>query len=343
MDILCLNEHFQTLGYLQYINLQWIRRYYESGEFSVQVKTDDFSNDIKYLYTPERPEVGIVEKIHTEQDITGHYVQMSGRFLESMLHRNIIYPRYAASKKPAAHARYMVTAYAEDVPDLKVIDDGTTDNDEAVDVEYFGKYIDESTYSLLQTVEKSQRIEYDFANDQLVYSIWQGKDRTQSQNVNNYALFSDMAQNTEKITIDEDESGYRNYVLIALESGYIYYDGRKSEDEPRRYLFMDESKTTKPDDQTDAQFKASLIQKAKEMLLKWPKINNVQADTLQNGLFYLEDYDLGDKCDIVSNELQKSYESRIIEAREVFKEGQHSVEIVFGDKIPTIFERVKNR
>ena len=204
-------------------------------------------------------------------------------------------------------------------------------------------HLDDVTAPLLQTVERSQRITYDPDQQQFVYSIWQGLDRTQSQDVNNYALFSDVAQNTEKIAIDEDESGYRNFVRIALPNGYIDYDGRTSEYEPRRMLFMDESKSSAADGQTEEQWHQSLLAKAKEELLLWARINNVEAQTMQNGLYYLEDYDLGDKCDIVSNELRKSYECRIIEAREVIKAGQFSVEIVFGDKIPTIDERVMNR
>ena len=341
-EVLCLNENLETLGYLSYIIMQWNRRYYECGDFSFQVKTSDFSNDIKYLYRPGYKEVGMMEKIHTEQDITGHYVQMSGRFLEGMLDRNVIYPAFVSNGRPAVISSTIVSRYAEDIPNL-VVETPPVDDDESVEVSYFGEQLDDATNPLLKTVERGQRITFNPDDGTFVHSVWQGVDRTQSQSVNNYALFSDVAQNTEKITIDEDESGYRNYVRIALPSGFIDYDGRKTSDEPRRFLFMDESKSSPAEGQTEAQWKQSLLSKAKEELQKWVKINNVEANTLQNGLIYLEDYDLGDKCDIVSNELQKSYESRIIEAREVVKEGQFSVEIVFGDKIPTIFERVKNR
>ena len=343
MELLGLNKRFENVGFIDYINLQWNRRYYECGDFSIQIRVQDYDENIKYVYTPERPEIGIVEKLHSEIDITGKYVQISGRFLESLLSRNVVYPAYNAKGKPQTLARNIVRSYATEIPGLIILPIAGGDSDEAVDVSYFGKHLDDVTYPLLQTVERSQRIYYDYAESKLKYTTWQGLDRTQSQNTNNYALFSDVSNNTERIVIDEDESGYRNYALIAMTSGFVVYDGRTSPSEERRYLFIDESKSQKPDNQTQSAYEASLCQKGREELQKWKRINNVEATALQYGLYYLQDYDLGDKVDIVSNDLRRSYEARIIEVREVVKEGQHTVETVFGDKIPSIYERVANK
>ncbi len=40
MQLLALDEEFNPIGYFGYINLQWIRRYYEPGEFSVKVPVE---------------------------------------------------------------------------------------------------------------------------------------------------------------------------------------------------------------------------------------------------------------------------------------------------------------
>lgn len=343
MELLGLNARFENVGFINYINLQWTRRYYECGDFSIQIRVQDYDENVKYVYTPERPEVGIVEKLHSETDVTGKYVQISGRFLESLLNRNVVYPIFNAKGKPQTLTRNLVRTYATEIPDLTILPVTGADNDDSADVSYFGKYIDAVTYSLLQTVERSQRIYYDYAESKLKYTTWQGLDRTQSQNENNYALFSDVSNNTERIVIDEDDSGYRNYTIIAMASGFVVYDGRVSPTEEKRELFIDESKSQKPEDQSQTDYEAALRQKGKEELQKWKRINNVEANTLQHALFYLKDYDLGDKVDIVSNDLRRSYEARIIEVREIVKEGQHTVETVFGDKIPSIYERVANK
>lgn len=335
MELLGLNKNFEPIGYIEFINLQWIRRYYECGEFSMQIRAQDYDPDLMYLYTPERPEVGVVEKLHSNKDVNGSFLQVSGRFLESMLDRNVICPEFVVSGKPRLLALEIVRAYGEDIPNLVILECAEEDNDEIVEANYLGENLSEVTYPLLQGVECSQRIVYDYNTGQMQYSVWQGKDRTQSQNVNSYVLFSDVSNNTENIEVDEDTSGYRNYVIFKTPSGFYEYDGRASTDEPKRCIFIDESNS----DKTNSAFK----RQAKEALLKWPKINNIEADTMQVDLLYLEDYDLGDKCDIVSNELRRSYESRIIEIREVFKDGKHEIQTVFGEKIPTIFERMMNK
>lgn len=347
MELRGLGADFSTIrSDVEYINLQWTRRYYECGEFSVQIRMADYDQRIKYLYTPDRPEFAVIEKLVTTQDITGDYVQLSGRFIESCLSRDVIVPKLAIKDTPQTISRSIVTDYAESFPGQLVAQTPSEeDTDETVDRNYLGEELDEATYALLQTVERSQRIVYDYDNERFLYSTWQGVDRTQSQDVNSYALFSDMENNTEKISVDEDESGYKNYAVIAMpEDKFLYYDARpEGSTEGIRKKFFDYSSQSPEKDQTDEEFEAACIQKAKEELLKWPQITNIEAKTMQYRFFYLQDYDLGDKCDIVNNALRKSYESRIIEVREVFKEGKHEVEIVFGDKIPTIYERMMNR
>ena len=344
MEIVCLNAAFEVVGYLPYINLQWTRRYFETGEFSAQIRMQDYDPAVRYLWTADRPEIAMVEKTQSSTEITGRYVQLSGRFMEGALDRNVIWPKKNATGRPSKLARDLVAQYATDIPGLIVSTWAGDSSEDTVEVKYLGEPLDEATWPLLESVGKSQRITFDFEQNALRYQIWQGKNRTQSQNQNAYALFSDVAQNTEKISIDEDESGYRNYAIIGLPNGQsLTVDRRSPPDEPRRILFVDETEGQPDPDQTEAQWKSALTREARETLAKWPRVVNVEAVTIQSGILYLQDYDLGDVCDIVSNDMRKSYESRIIEVREVFKEMQHQVEVIFGDKIPTIFERVKNK
>ncbi len=336
MELICLNEAYESVGVLPYINLQWNRRYIECGDFSAQIRMRDYIQDARYVYTRDRPEMGILEKIHTDTDITGEYVQLTGRFLESMLSRDIVFPSFNQKGRPSKLAHTLVKKYAEDIPGLLIEDYAEDSAEEETECEYRGDDLDEVTWKLLQMTEKSQAIHFDFATSRLTYRIWQGKDRTQKQSANSFAVFSDQSGNTDRISIDEDESGYRNYAVISLDDEddgkFITVDLRDPPDEPRRILFLDESGSEEKKD--------VLRQKAKEELQKWPKLVNVEAAAIQQGIFYLRDYDLGDVCDIVSTRMNRRWERRIIEVNEVFKEGQHTVELVFGDRIPTLYERM---
>lgn len=63
MEIAGLDKNLETLTYFQYLNLQWKRRYYEPGSFSMRILAADYDPRVKFLYTPDRPEVGMVEKV----------------------------------------------------------------------------------------------------------------------------------------------------------------------------------------------------------------------------------------------------------------------------------------
>lgn len=346
MELRGINDSLQNVASsINYINLQWNRKYYEVGDFSIQLLQSDYDADVKYVWSPDRPEVGVVEKLETHSDITGDYIQLTGRFIESLFSRSVIVPRFSANGKPSTLSRNIVSTYVTDFPGglLSLSAFAEDDAEVNVDVDYFGSEVDDATYALLKQAEKSQRVSFDDESLCFVHSVWSGIDRTQDQQANSYALFSD-ASDTDEIKITEDESGYKNYAVIALPDDVIIeYDGRTDKNEAIRRKFIDCSKQSRSSDQTQAQFEASCIQKAKEELAKWPRIRNVETQTSQNHKEYLVDYDLGDKCDIVNHKVKKSYQSRIIEVREVIKEGQHFVDVVFGDKIPTTYERVMNR
>lgn len=84
--------------------------------------------------------------------------------------------------------------------------------------------------------------------------------------------------------------------------------------------------------------------KAVEKALDYVSINNVEFDVAANaGAKYLEDYDLGDKCDIIIDAILASYQARIIEVLETWNQGVHKVTLVFGDKIPTQYEKARLR
>lgn len=333
MELRGLNNSFETVGFIPFINLQWKRRYYEAGKFSAQIRAEDYDANIKYVLASNRPEIGIVQRIYTTDTIKGKFVQMEGYFLEKALDRSVVYPIFTQTGKPPAIARAVVQAHPPDGLSLSfgsVISTGTS-----TDVEWHGEEVGRACFELLKTQEFSQRITLDYMSNLLSYSVWQGVDRTQTQSENAFAIFSDSSAAVDEFKLTEDESGYKNYAVIAYgdeaSPSYIYVDKRKT-GEAKRQIFVDYTGVNEE--------KAAMRQDAIERLQQYEYIRNAELKVIQNGLFYLQDYDLGDKCDVVNHRLQKSYESRIIEIDEVFKANQHIVSIAFGEKIPTNYGKL---
>jgi hypothetical protein len=203
-------------------------------------------------------------------------------------------------------------------------------------------------HETLQVEEKAYRCRYDFENDIIWFEIYQGVDRTQAQSGNNFVTFSKGFRNMCGVTAETDESNYKNYFVVGGTGegvNRIYATLDLSNGGYKRQLFIDaKSKSYNEDKQTLAEYKEILIQKATEKAEKYVKIENVEFDADANaGAKYMTDYDLGDKCDVIIEELKLSYEARIIEILETWSKGQHQVTLTFGDKIPTQYEKARIR
>ena len=90
MQLLALDANFAPVLYLPFFNLQWNREYYEIGQYSVQIAAADYSPDMAYLYTPDRPETGIIQKVELTDTVKGRFIQLSGYFLEAILNDKIV-------------------------------------------------------------------------------------------------------------------------------------------------------------------------------------------------------------------------------------------------------------
>lgn len=92
LEVFALDKAFDRLtGSVPYTSLSWTRRFRECGEFSMTVPADLYSPEWAYVYTDERPETGIVQKVEyqdSSQVADGiDTVTVSGFFLESLLNR----------------------------------------------------------------------------------------------------------------------------------------------------------------------------------------------------------------------------------------------------------------
>ena len=346
MELKALNEDFEICGStaLTYFDLMWHRKYYENGLFSVQIRADHYDPDMKYIYTNERPETGNIEQIKYTQDDS--MIVLSGFFYERRLHDKIVYPVF---KQYGTRAKFVATAVENYKDDLPIeVDDGYQNAGEQATRQDTGSHLDELAHKTLQAEEKAYRCVYDYENDQMTFEIYQGKDRTQSQNVNNFVTFSRGFRNIRNAAVTEDSSNYSNYFVCGGQgegSARIYATLDLSDGGYKRMQFLDmrdiEYDTSK---MTLEEYKEALIERAREKAAEYVNIHNVEFDADANaGAVYLQDYDLGDKCDIIIDPIRRSYEARIIEILETWSNGVHQVTLTFGDKIPTQYEKARLR
>lgn len=83
--ITCLNKFGDEIMPIDFIELQWNRKYHDSGNFVLYMAAKNYNPDIKYIQVKDRPETGIVQKIVYEEKTNGEFVTLSGFFIEKLL------------------------------------------------------------------------------------------------------------------------------------------------------------------------------------------------------------------------------------------------------------------
>lgn len=335
MEIYALDKNFDLVSIgIPYSNLQWNRKYYEAGDFSVEIPLKIYDTSWKYIGTKDRPELGMIQKIqeYGEGDVN---VLLSGFFCEKMLDDKVIMPRYIATRSTTEQlVRELFSEFKKTLP-IKL---GKANNPllgNKTECNILHDELGKKLYSMLETRECSYRVRYDFEDNELVFTVWQGVNRTQSQSANSYQVFSSEFGNIIDKSIDIDESGYKNYAIIplsymqpngALMEFYVYLDNTNGED--RKEIVLDVSSSARE----DADLVGDALQDARERMTSYAKVEDINV-VIADNTGYLVDYDLGDKCDVVLNDVGLKMETRVIEIQEVIKpDGGHAVTIGLGNK-----------
>ncbi len=344
MQLLALDENFQNLKYIKYINLQWNREYYSIGNFSVQITEDNYSPEMKYIYSQERVEVGVIQKVEIKDTVKGAFIQLEGMFLESILNDKTVFPTYFASGDIGQSVLNMVAKYKEDIPLLKVSDTPTVKSNNATWQETGGS-LAKVAYSKLATQEMSCRCRYDYENDNIYFEVWKGKDKTQNQEENSFVVFSSGFKNLKDIRASFDCSNFKNYAIVAGEGEgderlVAYVDLSKGG--YKKKIFID-AKDIRYDreKQTQDEYIKALEQRGLEKLLDYKIINNIEIDVSEGTFKYLRDFDLGDVADVIIDSIGVSMTARIVTVREVFKNNNHTITIELGDKKLTSMQKAR--
>lgn len=352
MEIYVLDKDFQLIATgLPYSNLQWNRKYYEAGDFQLEISAKIYDDSWAYVGTTNRPELGMIQKIQLfgEGDVN---VLLSGYFFEKILDDKVCYPRYVGDAPNTETAvRNIFERYKEDLP-IELAPPNEQLLGDRTQSDFSDEPLGTKIFSMLESRECSYRILYDYVNNKLLFKVWKGLDRTQSQegdqkDHNPYQVFSTEFGNITDKTIDIDESGYKNYAVIPVnadDSGKevdTFYLDLSNGGYKKKIVF--DFRASRPEEgQSPSDFKASIIQEATERLLSYAKIEDIEIQQA-GAVGYMVDYDLGDKCDVLLSDVDKQAEMRIVEVNEVFKpQGGHTVSVGLGNKRITNIRRAIN-
>lgn len=351
-----------------YANLQWTRRYFAPGQFSMQVALKDYDPRWQWVMLQGRSEVGYIEKVRMSgRDSV--MVTVSGYMAENLLNFICVYPRYTKRWPSAARAAsdLMDTVYRNgvvrpdyDIPNRPDIINGSGGevlrNDTPADLDFVDDKLGNKLYSMLGTRGASYKVEaVDYSatgfSDPtkryiLSFRLWEGLDRTASQSENPQATFSGGFGNIASKDVNIDSSAMRNYAIVPVDADdtgkerTTYRIDLMKQGDYRRDIVFD-YRGEHPDaasGETAQQFEDRITQEVMEKMVGYETI--VELDVTQvSDRGYMVDYDLGDICNVILEDIGVTMEARIVEVAEVFKAEGHSITLGFGNKRYTNIER----
>lgn len=320
MDIFVLNQKFETIDIIDsYESLIWTDRYFKYGDFELYLPMQphllmSLQKD-NYLYIRESEHMMIIEdfEITTDAEI-GSRLTVTGRSLESILDRRIVWGQKTYSGSIHDVIKNMITdaIVSPEITSRKIdnfiFQDSSDEsvNGDSIDVQFTGDNLYDSVSMLCQSVGAGFRITLD-ANDNFVFSLYSGQDRSYAQDANPYVVFSPSFENIVDSRYIEMNSNHRNVTLVAGEgegSDRKTITVGEASGLSRRELFTDArdiSTRTMDGTLTDEQYNAQLTERGNGKLKEHVVATAFDGKAEATRMFrYGEDFFMGDIVQIAN-------------------------------------------
>lgn len=368
------NAERETVGIIDTASsVIWHSVYYGVGDFEIYAQATEQNLELlkvgNYVTRQNNDEVGVIEAITITFSIQdGYMITATGRFAKSILERRIIYNLSETVNTPTILRGNVEQAIRQTVLDNaiscsfdsrrnipilglaalnnltpKIVDESGNAAQKQVSYQNLLEYTDK----VLQEYGLSSKIIYNDSNKKLLYSVFEGADRsTDNADGNDPIVFSIEYDNLNSSNYLYDEKSLKNAALIGgagegLERFYTLFTGGKSGLQLRE-MFIDASsvnRTYKNDGSdeeiryTNAEYRAMLNQKGQEKFKETIIKETFSGDiNVSFGMWiYGVDYFLGDIVTVQDNFINKYANVRITEVTEVQDENGYSVDVVFGE------------
>ena len=334
MEVKVLDTEFKMVGIIDtFISLIWTDRYDEAGDFELLLPMDTpvlkVIKEDYYLTVDESEHAMIIEDITITTDIEeGRRLKITGYSLEKILDRRIVWEKTVFKKTYIGD-----TTVVDKVPLLQdaitqLLDENVTasakmaarqiknftyekSTDEAITkLTIEAQYRGESIYEIVSSLCKEHQIGFKILlndNNQFVFKLYAGADRTYDQIENPYVVFSPDNDNLFNSSYYRAKSSFKNVALVVGEeeedtAGKTFQSTVVVGNElgvARREIFADGSDIPiKEDDDTtltDEQYRAHLKQRGIDTLIDHLEYEAFEGEVEATIMYkYGEDFFMGD-------------------------------------------------
>ena len=344
-----------------YSSLRWRRRFNQFSEFELHcpLNADNLSLLIrgsiicKSDYTQE---AGFIEYRELQQNEQGEeFLVIKGKFLKSYLSRRIIWLQELLNCTHEVAMRTLVkdqcitpTLTDRIIPNLQL---GTLKS-YAGNINYQVTYnnLFDELINLTNLSNLGFRILLDTVNKKLNFDVYQGLDRTAGQAINPTCIFSADFDNILSQNYIDSSNNLKNVALVA---GVGVGSARKlvavgsSAGLDRFEMFVDANNLSNINSVdssviADDVYLPMLTAKGTADLALTSDIKTFDSKVNTNSnLVYKTDYDLGDKVTCLNKKWGLTMDTVIVEIEEIYEAQGTKINVVFGNNIPTLADKIK--
>lgn len=335
MELIILDSNFSELGSIDTFNsLQWVRQYYDFGHFQINCGTEHFNllDKGSYLLRPGY-ELGVIEELDYYRSESNEYsLTCKGRFVTAILNDRVVVGEKKFTGTHEVIAKQLLSENFITPSDVsrKVLNlslGALKGLGESTSLEIKNDEIGDVLSAFLEEKELSQRIDYDYLENKLIYTVWQGLDRTENQSTNDWATFSDDFDNIADAEYSKNDSDYKNFIYVVGKDNLIASVNQVQTNERRK-----ETVTSSYDSSISV-----LEDKGRQELKKDIQVDVINCTAISGlNLLYKRDFDLGDLCTVKIRKLDKVATMRITEVKEIYEDGEVIILPKFGDDFITI-------
>lgn len=320
MEILVLNTDFESIDIVDtFKSMIWTDRYNSNGDFEIFLAIDsDILNHLKedhYIWLKDSEHCMIIEDMAINSDNEdGNYVIVTGRSLESLLERRIVWGQRVLT----GNLQFAIQTLLNEAIISPTIADRRIDNfifevstdpkvaELTVDTQFTG----DDLYVVIKNLCQSNNLGFKIVlngNNQFVFSLYAGVDRSYEQTENPYVIFSPDFENIINSNYFTSKANLKNVTLVAGEGEGA---SRKTTTVGsgsglnRRELFTDAQDISSDVDGgtlTNEQYIAKLKTRGSKNLSEHTAKTAFEGEVEANRLFkYGEDFFIGDIVQIAN-------------------------------------------
>ena len=330
MNVYILDRSFNKVGIIDdYTSLIWRPAYYSVGDFELYLRASSEAVALlqkNYYLVREKDmavdesgnttykNVMIIKNFHLSTDAeAGDYLTYTGRELKFIFHQRIIWKQTNLNSKVEYALRRLVNENAIAPTDSKRIIPALTLGAEAglaasIRKQVTGAYLDECIEEICSTYGYGWTVY--IKNSSMVFSVYQGTDRSYNQNSRPYVIFSDSFDNILNSEYELNSEEYANTALIGGEgegTARIYTTiGAENEGLDRYELFTDAKDVSQNKDTEDeitlAEYLELLQERGAENLASRVITEGFSGEVISDLTFkYGVDFFLGDTVTVLNS------------------------------------------